>query len=92
MAARTSGMAETTEAASPTSWVFSVVSSKVRGIEVLRGGNRCRAITRRFAGRKHRPRDCAVDQTRIEMAQRIMRREALAQRALPRARPVHRWQ
>ena len=90
-AARTSGIAETIEAASPTSWRLSAVSSKRAGSSALRGGDRARR-GRRADGRRRAapspPRDRAARCR--DGASRNARRAAC--RACPcRRRPARRW-
>ena len=84
-AARTSGMAETTEAASPIAWRLQRGLIEARRIERLGGGDRRRRVVGLLAGIEHRLGDRAIDQPGVEMAQAVMRGEPLAERALARA-------
>ena len=85
-AARTSGMAETTEAASPTAWDLERGLVEARRIERLGGGDRGGYIVRTASGIEQRFGHRAVDQPGIEMAQAVMRRQPLAERAFARCR------
>ncbi len=88
-AARTSGMAETTEAASPDRRKLQGSLVETRRIERLRRRDRRVDIVQAAAGIEQVLGHRAVDQAGVEMAQAVMGRQLLAERALARGgRPV----
>ena len=81
-AARTSGKAETIEAASPISWLLSAASSNRAGSSARAAATARAAIVEPLAGVEQRLRHRPVEQPGVEMAQPVMGGEPLAERAL----------
>ena len=85
MPPRTSGKAETTEAASPTAWRFQRLSSNLRSDRALWRRRRRVAVVGRVPGIEQRLRHRAIEQAGVEVPQAVMGREPLAERPLPDA-------
>ena len=83
-AARTSGMAETTEAASPTARALHGGLVEPGWIERARRGDRGGDVIERLAGIEQMLGHGAVDQAGVEMTQAVMGGKLLAERAFAR--------